>query len=116
MLTQGSAQMCHGQAPALEAWRFGSPNFEATIGRMRSDPAFFRGLDFRRGTEAFTGEVLLLAGACNQVVGATQQQKHLRHFRHARLAVVPDAGHFMFNDQPERSVALVRGFLASPPR
>jgi proline iminopeptidase len=116
LLTQGQAQMCHGQPPVLEAWRFGSPNFEATIGRMRSDPAFFQGLDFRRGTEAFSGDVLLLAGECNQVVGATQQQKHLRHYRHAQLAVVPEAGHFMFNDQPERSVAVVRGFLAGPAR
>jgi pimeloyl-ACP methyl ester carboxylesterase len=38
----------------------------------------------------------------------------LRHFRHARVAVVPEAGHFMFNDQPERSVAVVRDFLAAP--
>ena len=116
LLTQGTEQMCHGQPPALEAWRFGSPSFEATIGRMRSDPAFFQSLDFRRGTDAFAGEVLLLAGACNQVVGVTQQQKHLRHFRHARLAVVLEAGHFMFNDQPERSVALVRGFLSGTSR
>ena len=116
MLTQGREQMCHGQPPALEAWRFGSPNFEATIGRMRSDPAFFQGLDFRRGTDAFTGPVLLLAGECNRVVGAAQQRKHLRHFRQARLAVVPDAGHFMFNDQPERSLAVVRGFLAGSAR
>ena len=116
MLTQGREQMCHGQPPALEAWRFGSPNFEATIGRMRSDPAFFQGLDFRRGTDAFTGPVLLLAGECNRVVGAAQQRKHLRHFRQARLAVVPDAGHFMFNDQPERSLAVVRDFLAGSAR
>ena len=114
LLTQGTQQMCHGKPPAMQAWRSGSPNFEATIGRMRSDPAFFQGLDFRRGTEAFNGQVLLLAGACNQVVGAAQQARHLRHFRHARLAVVPEAGHFMFNDQPERSVAVVRDFLAAP--
>jgi proline iminopeptidase len=81
---------------------------------MRSDPAFREGLDFRRGSDAFAGQVLLLAGACNQVVGETQQAKHVRHFRHARLAVVPEAGHFMFNDQPERSLAVVRGFLSAP--
>lgn len=113
-LTQGRAQMCDGQAPPLQAWRFGSPNFEATIGRMRREPAFFAGLDFRRGAEAFEGGVLLLAGACNQVVGPAHQARHLRHFRHARLATVPDAGHFMFNDQPQRSLGLVRDFLAEP--
>jgi proline iminopeptidase len=113
-LTQGRAQMCDGQAPPMQAWRFGSPSFDATIGRMRRDPAFFAALDFRRGVEAFEGQVLLLAGACNQVVGVAHQARHLRHFRHARLATVFDAGHFMFNDQPQRSVAIVRDFLDEP--
>lgn len=113
-LTQPKTQMCKGQAPPLEGWRFGSPNFDATIGRARRDPAFFASLDFRRGVEAFEGEVLLLAGQCNQVVGPDHQARHLRHFRHARLAVVPDAGHFMFNDQPRTSVEMVRAFLSTP--
>ena len=114
-LTQPREQMCNGQVPPLEGWRFGSPNFEATIGRARQDPAFFASLDFRRGIDAFEGEVMLLAGACNQMVGPAHQARHMKHFRRARLAVVPEAGHFMFNDQPQRSVSMVREFLAGRP-
>jgi pimeloyl-ACP methyl ester carboxylesterase len=78
---------------------------------MRRDPAWAASLDFRKGTDAFRGEVLFLAGECNKVVGEAHQQRHLHHFAKARLAVVPKAGHFMFNDQPQQAVALVRAFL-----
>ncbi len=56
-----------------------------------------------------------LTGACNRVVGEAQQRRLMLHFRQPRLAVIPEAGHFMFNDQPERSIAAVRAFLAEAP-
>lgn len=112
-LTQGAGQMCDGRLPAMQAWRFGSPNFQATVGRMMDDPAFARQLDFRKGVDAFQGPTLFLAGGCNRVVGEAHQRKLMGHFAHARLEVIPQAGHFMFNDQPERSVAAVRTFLAA---
>jgi proline iminopeptidase len=112
-LMQGADELCDGKLPPLEAWRFGSSNFEATLGRMNGDPAWAASLDFRKGVDAFRGATLLLAGECNQVVGAAHQAKHLRHFANARLEVIPAAGHFMFNDSPERSIAVVRAFLAS---
>jgi pimeloyl-ACP methyl ester carboxylesterase len=111
-LMQGADELCDGKLPPLEAWRFGSPNFDATMGRMSNDPAWAASLDFRKGVDAFRGATLLLAGECNKVVGAAHQAKHLRHFSHARLEVVPSAGHFMFNDRPEQSLAIVRTFLA----
>jgi len=112
-LTQGANEMCDGQLPAMQAWRFGSPNFQATVGRMMDDPAFARQLDFRKGVDAFQGPTLFLAGGCNRVVGEAHQRKLMGHFAHARLEVIPEAGHFMFNDQPERSLAAVRTFLAA---
>ena len=111
-LTQGAGEMCDGRMPALQAWRFGSPNFRATVGRMMDDPAFARQLDFRKGVDRFQGPALFLAGACNRVVGEAHQRKLMGHFVDARLLVIPEAGHFMFNDQPERSIAAVRAFLA----
>lgn len=62
------------------------------------------------------GPTLFLAGACNQVGGEAHVRRMLGHFTQARLAVVPEAGHFMFNDQPEASLALVRAFLAEASR
>lgn len=114
-LMQGEDELCHGRLPPMQAWRAGSPNFEATIGRMMDDPAWAASLNFHRGIEAFHGPALFLAGACNRVIGAEHQKRHLGLFADARLEVVPGAGHFMFNDQPEQSVAIVRAFLHEPP-
>lgn len=110
-LMQGADELCDGKLPPLEAWRFGSPNFKATLGRLNDDPAWGASLDFRKGVDAFRGATLLLAGECNKIVGAAHQTKHLRHFANAKLEVIPAAGHFMFNDNPERSVAVVRAFI-----
>lgn len=110
-LTQRADEMCDGRLPAMQAWRFGSPNFQATVGRMMDDPAFAKQLDFRKGISAFQGPTLFLAGACNRVVGEAHQRKLMGHFTRARLEVIPQAGHFMFNDQPEHSLAAVRAFL-----
>lgn len=112
-LTQGADEMCDGHLPAMQAWRFGSPNFQATVGRMMGDPAFASQLDFRKGVDAFQGPALFLAGGCNRTVGEAHQRKLMRHFANARLVVIPQAGHFMFNDQPERSLEAVRTFLAA---
>lgn len=111
-LTQGTGEMCDGRLPAMQAWRFGSQNFQATVGRLMDDPAFAKQLDFRKGVDAFSGPTLFLAGGCNRVVGEAHQRKLMGHFSHARLEVIPQAGHFMFNDQPESSLAAVRAFLA----
>lgn len=115
-LMQGPDALCRGRLPSLQAWRFGSPNFKATVGRMMEDPAFGRQLDFRRGVEAFRGPTLFLAGACNRVGGEAHQRRMLGHFARARLEVVPNAGHYMFNDQPEDSLSRVRAFLAEATR
>jgi len=111
-LMQGPDELCAGKLPPLEAWRFGSPNFKATLGRMRDDPEWAANLDFRKGVDAFRGATLFLVGECNKVVGAAHQTKHMRHFTNARLEVVPSAGHFMFNDRPHYSTSVVRAFLA----
>ncbi len=115
-LMQGKDALCEGRVPPMEAWRFGSPNFEATIGRMMDDPAFTKQLDFRKNVDQFQGATLFMAGACNKSGGELQQRKLMQHFAHARISVIPDAGHFMFNDQPQRSVAVVRDFLRVTPK
>ncbi len=110
-LMQDPTELCAGGLPALQAWRFGSPNFEATVGRMMDDPEFAKSLDFRKGVEDFEGAVLFLTGQCNQLDGEKHQRRHLHYFHNATLTSIPDAGHFMFNDQPERSIAEIRAFL-----
>lgn len=114
-LTQGEDELCAGRLPPLQAWRFGSPSFQATLGRAMDDPAWAATLDFRKGVEAFRGDTLFLAGECNRQGGAALQRRHLGFFAHARLEVIRGAGHFMFNDQPASTSAVVRAFLAGSP-
>jgi proline iminopeptidase len=115
-LTQAEDELCDGKLPPLQAWRFGSPSFQATLGRAMDDPAWAAALDFRKGVEAFQGDTLFLAGECNRRGGAALQRRHLAFFAHPRLEVVGGAGHFMFNDQPEASNAILRAFLAGQAR
>ncbi|HUG20933.1 alpha/beta fold hydrolase [Piscinibacter sp.] len=111
-LMQGAGELCDGKLPPLEAWRFGSPNFKATLGRISNDPEWAATLDFRKGVDRFRGDTLFLVGECNKVVGAAHQAKHMEHFMSAKLEVVPSAGHFMFNDRPDYSVSILQAFLA----
>ncbi|MDT7837601.1 alpha/beta fold hydrolase [Aquabacterium sp. OR-4] len=112
LLMQGPDALCDGRLPPLQAWRGGSPAFQATLGRMLDDPAWAASLDFRPGDQPWPGPTLFVTGACNRLHGAAYQRRHLRHFSQVRLVEIAQAGHFMFNDRPERSVAVVRAFLA----
>jgi proline iminopeptidase len=118
-LTQGEATRCAGAPAPMALWRAGSPAFQATIGRLMDDPAWGRTLDFTRGLPAYRRPVLFIRGACNQAQGEDHQRRMMGRFHadsHARLATVAEAGHFMFNDQPQASLALVRSFLDEQPR
>lgn len=113
-LTQGQDALCKGTLPPLQAWRFGSPAFEATLGRMMNEPEWGKTLNFARNLERYTGRVLFLRGACNQAQGESVQRRMMAKFSprsDAQLITIAEAGHFMFNDQPAASVAAVRGFL-----
>ncbi|MDL5030540.1 alpha/beta hydrolase [Pelomonas sp. APW6] len=118
-LFQAPASLCHGQLPALQGWRGGHAVFRATVARMGEDPAFAASLDFTQGLAAYTGPVLFVRGACNQAQGEAHQRRMMARFApasRAGLATLEGAGHFMFNDQPAASLAVVRRFLGSPCR
>ncbi|GGL81782.1 alpha/beta fold hydrolase [Wenxinia marina] len=67
-----------------------------------------------RGAGSFDGPVLLLAGACDDWLGAPLQERHLARFARAELAVIPDAGHDVVWDNPDAALAEIRSFLARP--
>lgn len=113
ILIQSPKELCNGKLPNLEANRFGSPVFEATIGRVMRDKEFAASLTFVDGIENYQGKTLFMTGACNQLFGSNYQAQHLHFFSDVTLEEVPNAGHFMFNDQPEHSMKLVRTFLES---
>lgn len=114
--TQDPSSLCNGRLPELAAWRFGSPAFAATVGRMMDDPAWAKTLNFTQGLENYHGKVLFIRGECNREQDESSQRKMMKKFgsqNQAMLVSVKDAGHFMFNDQPEASIAVVREFLGS---
>jgi len=97
----------------LESWRFGARVAPALLGAAGLDGPAPR-VDFASGVERFPGKVLFLAGSCNAVTGPEQQRRHMRHFRDAELVVIEGAGHTLFGEKPEESVAAVRKYLDRP--
>jgi proline iminopeptidase len=97
----------------IEGWRYGArvaPALFAEAGLLGPSPR----IDFVSGVERFRGKVLFLAGSCSAVVGPEAQRRNLRHYRDAELVVIEGAGHTMFGEKPEESLAAVRRYLDGP--
>ncbi len=59
----------------------------------------------------YQGDVLFIASECNSFIGVDFQREQMRHFPQAQLAVIADAGHEMFSENPAASLAAVREFF-----
>jgi proline iminopeptidase len=94
----------------MESWRFGARVAPALLRPAGMDGPSPR-VDFVSGVERFPGKVLFLAGSCDTVIGPEQQRRHMRHFRAAELVVIQGAGHTLFGEKPEESVAAVRRYF-----
>jgi proline iminopeptidase len=95
-----------GDGYAAPSWRFGSLSSETWENAPMAE--------FERLTshaKAFTGPVLLMAGACNGWTGVALQGQHQGFFRDADVSVIPDAGHDVIWDNPKASLSTIRAFL-----
>lgn len=105
---------CPGERPTeTGSWRFGASAANALWQEAVDDDGNFD-IDLTVGVEKFGNTVLFLAGECQQVIGAEWQTKQMAFFPNAELAVIPDAGHEMFAENPEASLAVVRAYLQTP--
>lgn len=95
----------------FEGWRASRKILDENVIAYAHDPELFKKLDFVTDAHKFEGETLLIGTTCNTVYGAEYQQRHLPFFKNARLEVIEDSGHFIFYDQPEASLTLIRDFL-----
>lgn len=87
-------------------WRMGAV---AAAAIPEADPHW----DFTRGLDRFAAPVLFEASEQNTVIGAAFQERQMRFFPGARLAVIAGAGHdFPWTRAPE-SVAAVLSYLES---
>jgi proline iminopeptidase len=55
-----------------------------------------------------------MTGECQKVIGVEWQQRQMEYFPNAELAVIPNAGHEMFAENPEASITAVRTYLDAP--
>ncbi len=112
MLRAGGAAFTEATIDAY--WR----PFAAGRGR-RSTLEFYRSMDFEK-LAPYEGELaalgvptLLLWGAADEFAPLSGARRFEREIPGARLLALPDAGHFVFDEQPERTTAAVAEFLDS---
>ena len=98
---------------SFDFWRFGGTASSAMFRNAMDEDGNLQ-LDLVDGAENFPGKILIIASECNTIIGVEQQQKHREYYRDAELVVIEDAGHTMFGEQPEKSLAAIRDFLADP--
>ena len=61
--------------------------------------------------KGFPRKVLFIASRCNTLIGIDIQREHQKLFGKSELAIVEDAGHTMFGEQPEVSMRIIRSYL-----
>jgi proline iminopeptidase len=93
------------------AWRAGARAADAVFRKARDDSERFKVDLVSPNIKRFPHKVLLVAGSCNTVIGPEAQRQNLELFSNAELAVIKDAGHTMFGEQPEASLAVLRRYL-----
>jgi proline iminopeptidase len=102
---------CQGDKPNENvSWRFGAAAGNA-ISQEAVDQDGNFDVNLAEGVENFTDTVLFMTGECQQLIGVDFQNRQMALFPSAELAVIPNAGHEMFFENPEASVEAVRAYL-----
>ena len=92
-------------------WRLGAVAAAAVLeeGMVDGEPVW----DFTRGLDRFPVPVLFEASTDNTVIGIAFQQRQMRFYANASLAVVAGAGHDFPWTRPAETVAPVLSYLDS---
>jgi len=107
---------CEGVKPDENvSWRFGAVVGNAMFQQAVDANGNFD-INFVEGVEQFENKVLFMTGECQQLIGAEFQSQQMTLFPSAELAIIPDAGHEMFFENPEASEEVVRTYLNAPAR
>jgi proline iminopeptidase len=105
---------CEGDTPKEgDTWRFGTGASDALFQQAIDADGNFD-INLVAGVEQYENQVLFIAGECQQIIGAEWQREQMKFFPSAELVVIPDAGHEMFFENPEASIAVVREYLNAP--
>lgn len=60
----------------------------------------------------YTRPVLLIASDLNSLTGIATQRQHVKLFPSAILKTISNSGHYMFYDQPEATLAVIRDYFS----
>jgi proline iminopeptidase len=103
---------CNGEIPEAGTlnWRAGATAMGAVLKSAMNAEGGMQ-FDITGGLKRFTRPVLLLASACNRLIGVEQQQRQQKYYAAAELVVIPESGHMLFAEQPEATLAVVRRYL-----
>lgn len=90
-------------------WRFGSlvSTYLPTTAMNKKEFTY----SFAEGIEKYESEVLMLTSDSNTIIGLGYQEKHMDLFINARMEVIENAGHTMFNDNLEDCLYYIREYL-----
>ncbi len=100
-------------AGAEPAWRNGA-KAARYLQEDGQDAAGKFNYDFTTNLQAFTGRVLLVAGARSEVLGVPLQEEQRPLYRNAVLKIVPGGGHDVHWTHTAEVMAEIRTFLAAP--
>jgi proline iminopeptidase len=98
--------------PEDHFWRAGAAAYQAILSSARDENGNTDWSIMTEGLENYTDTVLMLVSECNQWIGLEYQRKyHVDLYPSVEVVVISDAGHDMFWDNPQDSIAAVRDFL-----
>lgn len=107
---------CEGDKPSENvSWRSGAAAGNAIFQEAVDADGNFD-INLAEGVKQFENKVLFMTGECQQLIGADFQSRQMKLFPKAELAVILNAGHEIFFENPEESVAVVRAYLNAPAR
>jgi pimeloyl-ACP methyl ester carboxylesterase len=95
----------------LPVWRPGARAFDDILAKSSNGHGHFTIDPVSPNVKRFPHKVLLVAGSCDAIIGAEAQRQHMSLFSNAELAIIASAGHTMFGEQPEASLAVLRRYL-----
>ena len=98
--------------PESHFWRAGSGAYQAILSSVNDEYGNTDWSITTEGLENYTTTVLMLVSECNQWIGLDFQRTYnLDLYSSVDVVIIPDAGHDMFWDNPQDSIAAVRDFL-----
>lgn len=95
---------------SLDHWRFSWIASREIFMKAMSDIENIE-IDLVKGVENFKDKVLFISGECNEIIGVEYQKDHMKYFANAEMVIIKNAGHTMFGEQPQESIAAVRKYF-----